>query len=431
MPGAPAATASGDTFRAAPAARLADAPQNVVLFIADGFGPTSATMGASAAEALGRDWMLGTGLIGASETSPSEGRVTDSAAGATAYSCGIKTYNGAIGVGPDKAPCRTLLEAAEAKGLSTGLVATSRITHATPASFAAHVEQRSQEAEIASQMITSGVDVMFGGGLGFFTGREDGRDLLAELRASGATVATDGAGFDALSSTPAVAIMAPSHLAYEVDRDETDQPSLAEMTTRAMDLLGEAAGARGFFLMVEASRIDHAGHGNDPVGHLHDILAYDEALAAALDWASENGNTLIVATADHETGGMSLGRDGIYAWDPQPLLDANASMERIAEQIAGGADPVAAVRDGLGFDSLEDGVAEAIRGAASSGDRAALSTLVRDLASEPAGIGWTTGGHTAVDVGLYAWGPGMERFRGRLTNDEVGRRLFAALGLTP
>ncbi len=414
------------------ALEAAQEPQNLVLFIADGFGPTSATMGAAAAEALGREWVPASGLVGAVETSATDNRVTDSAAGATAYSCGVKTYNGAIGMNPDKTPCRTILEAAEARGMATGLVATSRITHATPASFAAHVEQRSQEADIAEQFIASGVDLFFGGGLGFFQGRDDGRDLLREFEeTTGAITVTDGASFSAITSLPAAAVMASSHLAYEVDRDETDEPSLAEMTTRAMDLLGKEAGARGFFLMVEASRIDHAGHGNDPVGHLHDILAYNEALGAARDWAEENGGTLIVATSDHETGGMSLGRDGIYAWDPQPILDATASLEGMGNTLASGGDPVEIVREGLGVGELEDGVAEAIRGAVRARDRGAVSLLIRDLISEPAGIGWTTSGHTAVDVGLYAWGPGMERFRGHMTNDEVGRRLFAALGLTP
>ena len=203
------------------------------------------------------------------------------------------------------------------------------------------------------------------------------------------------------------------------------------MTTEALDLLESASGASGFFLMVEASRIDHAAHGDDPIGHLYDILAYDAALKAALDWAEADGNTLIVGTADHETGGMTLGRDGIYAWDPQPVLDATASMEAMTAQIASGADPVETVRVGLGLDTLEEGVAEAIRGAVASGDAAALRLLIRDLVSKPAGIGWTTGGHTAVDVGLYAWGVGAERFQGRMTNAEVGQALFACSGPEP
>jgi alkaline phosphatase len=403
--------------------RPAGQPQNVVLMIADGFGPASATLGR---EAKGSPLALDSVLVGSVETSATDSRVTDSAASATAYACGIKTYNGAIAVDTTGAPCRTVLEAAEARGMATGLVATSRITHATPASFAAHVERRSEEAEIARQLVTSGVDLLLGGGRRFFTAPP--HDLRALMGEAGWILATDRAGYDAVDGLPAAALLADSHLAYEVDRDETDQPSLAEMTAKALDLLAEAAGERGFFLMVEGSRIDHAGHGNDPVGHLGDILAYDEAVAAALAWAARDGNTLVVSTADHETGGLSLGRDGIYAYDPAPLLAATASFEAMTARAQAGEDPVAVVREGLALDSLPEGVPEAIRGAIASGDPYALGPVVRDLVSEPAGVGWTTGGHTAVDVGLYAWGPGSDHFVGAMTNDAVGRALFDVLG---
>ena len=410
-------------------------PRNVVLMIADGFGPASATMGAAA---KGAPLAFDSLLVGTVETSATDSRVTDSAASATAYACGIKTYNGAIGMTADGAPCRTVLEAADARGLATGLVATSRITHATPASFVAHVAQRAQEAEIAAQMAASGLDVMFGGGRTYFTARPTGdapqtdlRPLTAVLEDGGWSVALDGAAFAALPATPAAALLADSHLAYEVDRDGTDQPSLAEMTTRALDLLAASPQGRanGFFVMIEGSRIDHAAHGNDPVGHLHDVLAYDRAVQAALEWAARDGNTLVVSTADHETGGMTLGRDGLYAWDPAPLLAATASFEAMTAALLAGGDPATVVREGLGLEELPDGTEEAVRGAIASGDPYALGPIVRDLISEPAGVGWTTGGHTAVDVGLYAFGPGAGLFHGRMVNAAVGRALFDALGL--
>ncbi len=433
---AAAATAAAQTPPGPPAERPvtlreADAagpgqPRNLVLMIADGFGPASATMGAAA---KGAPLAFDSLLVGSVETSATDSRVTDSAAGATAYACGIKTYNGAISVDTTGAPCRTVLEAAEARGLATGLVATSRITHATPASFAAHVASRGEEDEIADQMMVSGVDLLLGGGARTFTARDDGRDLLAE---SGAVVVPDLSAVPALSaSAPTVGLFAASHLAYEIDRDETDQPSLAEMATRALDLLAasEDGQAQGFFLMVEGSRIDHAAHGNDPAAHLGDILAYDRAVAAVLDWAARDGNTLVVSTADHETGGLTLGRDGVYVWDPAPLLAAAASFEGMRDQLAEGGDPVSVVRRGLALDELPAGTEEAVRGAVASGDPYALGPVVRELISEPAGVAWTTGGHTAVDVGLYAFGPGAALFHGRMANDAVGRALFEALGL--
>ena len=406
-----------------------DRPRNVVLLIADGFGPASATMGAAA---KGAPLAFDSLLVGAVETSATDSRVTDSAASATAYACGIKTYNGAIGVDAGGAPCRTVLEAASAAGYATGLVATSRITHATPAAFAAHVESRADEEEIAAQFPDSGVDLLFGGGLSVFDGNPAaGDDLLAAMAASGWATARTRAGYDALDALPAAAVLAPSHLAYEIDRGETDQPSLAEMTAKALDLLAASPGGRerGFFVMVEGSRIDHAGHANDPAAHLRDVLAYDAAVAAALDWARRDGNTLVVSTADHETGGMTLGRDGAYVWDPAPLLAATASFEAMTARLAAGDDPAAVVRQGLALDELPPGTEDAIRGAVASGDPYALGPVVRDLISQPAGVGWTTGGHTAVDVGLYAWGPGARLFHGRMANDAVGRALFTALGL--
>ena len=413
------------------AVRSSTRPQNVVLMIADGFGPASATLGRTA---KGAPLAFDSVLVGSVETSAADGRVTDSAASATAYACGPKTYSGAIGVTPDGTPCRTVLEAAAARGMATGLVATSRVTDATPAAFAAHVADRDGEAEIARQMAASGVDLLFGGGARLFAGSSDAAPTdpapLAEaMAADGWAVALDRAGYDALGALPAAALLAPSNLAYEIDRGGTDQPSLAEMTEKALGLLAAEADGRGFFLVVEGSRIDDAAHRNDPAAHLGDVLAYDRAVATALAWAARDGNTLVVSTADHETGGLTLGRDNANVWDPAPLLRATASFEAMAARIGSGEDAAEVIRQALGYDSLPEGAAEVFRDAVAARDPSALLPLLESLASEPAGVGWTTKGHTAVDVGLYAWGPGADRFRGAMANDAVGRALFTVLGL--
>jgi len=407
----------------------AERPQNVILFIADGFGPASATLGRGL---KGAPLSFDPYLVGSVETSATDSRVTDSAASATAYSCGAKSYNGAIGVLPGGAPCKTVLEAAEARGMATGLVATSRITHATPASFAAHVPQRSQEAEIAAQMAASGVDLLLGGGRPMFNDRDDGRDLIAELAEAGYTVVLDRAGFEQIEeSTPLVGLFADSHLDYEIDRDPSEQLSLPEMTRAAIQILANSPDGRenGFFLMVEGSRIDHAAHGNDLIGHAHDILAFDAAVQEGLNFARLDGATLIVSTADHETGGMTLGRDSEYVWDPAPILAATASFDGMMEAVMSGADPVETIRVGVGVDELPEGAEETIRTALAAGEVSMVSALMQELTSKRAGIGWTTGGHTAVDVGLYAFGPGSEHFARAMPNDAVGRALFTALGL--
>ncbi len=408
-------------------------PRNVVFLIADGFGPASETL---ARAANGGPLALDGIRTGSVSTEATDSRVTDSAAGATAYACGIKTYNGAIAVGPEGAPCVTVLEAARDAGYATGLVATSRITHATPAAYAAHVPSRADEAGIAVQMAAGRVDVLFGGGGRFFVpeaqggSRSDGRDVRRDLLAQGVVVTTTRAGFDGLRSAPAVALLAPDHMAYEIDRDETDEPSLAEIATKALDLLAAtpAARTRGFFLMIEGSRIDHAGHANDAATHARDILAYDAAVAAVLAWARRDGATLVVSTADHETGGLTLGRDNVYAWDPAPLLAATMSLERFDQRLAeaatgSGSPALALVREALGSDSLS--ADEAARLAAPDDWMASL----RETLDRRAGVAWTTGGHTAVDVGLFAFGPGSEAFRGSMPNDAVGRATFRALGL--
>ncbi|GAB5534502.1 MAG: alkaline phosphatase [Rubricoccaceae bacterium] len=420
-----AETAASATMPPPPAER----PRNVILFIADGFGPASATLGRGL---KGAPLSFDPYLVGSVETSATDNRVTDSAASATAYACGEKSYNGAIGMLPDGSSCKTVLEAAEARGMATGLVATSRITHATPASFAAHVPQRSQEPEIAAQMAASGVDLLMGGGRPMITDREDGRDLTAELAERGYTIVMDRQGFEQIDeSTPLVALFADSHLDYEIDRDEAEQLSLPEMTRAAIQLLSTSSDgqANGFFLMVEGSRIDHAAHGNDLIGHAYDILAFDAAVAEALSFARRDGSTLVVSTADHETGGMTLGRDGEYRWDPAPILRATASFEAIGDRVMAGEDIVAVMREGTGVEDLDEGVAVALRGAVAAQNMDAVRELYDGLVSKPAGIGWTTGGHTAVDVGLYAFGPGSEHFARMMTNDAVGRALFDAMGL--
>lgn len=411
-------------------------PRNVILFVSDGCGPASFTLARDflrykkGTERLAIDDLL----VGSIHTYATDSRVTDSAAGATAFACGIKSYNGAIAVDTTKAPVATLLEAAEARGMATGLVATSRITHATPASFAAHVPSRSMEAEIAEQELTHGVEVLFGGGLGYFLPRnaggwrEDGRNLLAEAEKAGYQVVQDRDGFDGTTQTPVLGLFADSHMAYEIDRDPAEQPSLAEMTVKAIDLLKDDPD--GFFLMVEGSRIDHAGHANDAAAHLHDVLAFDEAIAAALAFAETDEQTLIVSTSDHETGGLSLGRniDGqsVYAWEPAVLDRITASFEKMGEQLEEeGLSPCEVLREHAQIECTD---AEAAAFASAAADEARTNALATEAVSRRAILGWTTNGHTAVDINLYAFGPGQERFRGHHDNTAVGQRIADLLG---
>lgn len=417
----------------------AERPRNVILMIPDGFGPASVTL---ARQAKGSPLALDGFITGSVGTASTDSGVTDSAAGATAYASGIKTYNGAIGVDTLRQPVGTVLEGAKARGMRTGLVTTTRLTHATPAAFAAHVPSRNMEVEIAAHMMARNVDVLFGGGVEFFIPqpagrRTDDRNLLTEAEAAGYTVVETLRGMRAVTTTPVLGVFSVSHLDYEVDRDPAAQPSLAEMTRKALELLADDAA--GFFVMIEGGRIDHAGHANDPVGHLHDILAYDEAVQVTLDFARADGRTLVVSAADHETGGMSLGRDGVYAFDAGLLLQSTASAERLAAL----AEMLAEEREEtLSLDLLEEvAVARTPLEAFTEEESVRLQAVLDNpgawepgqtlgrIISERALIGWTTGGHTGVDVTLHAYGPGSERLQGHLSNSEVGRIIADLLGV--
>lgn len=423
------------------AAATSDQPRNIILFIADGCGPASFTMARDYLRYKGMDGLVLDGYqTGSIRTFASNSRVTDSAAGATAFSAGVKTYNGAIAVDTLKQPVATILEAAEQRGLSTGLVATSRITHATPAAFAAHVPSRSDEATIAEQQLGQGIEVLLGGGRGWFQGREqdgwrdDGQDLMDMAATQGYTVVQTKTAFDDVTAPPVLGLFTDSHMAYEIDRDPAAEPSIAEMTAKAIDLLDDDPD--GFFLMVEGSRIDHAGHGNDAAAHLHDILAYDEAVEAALAFAEANGETLVISTADHETGGLTLGAkvngESLYTWKPEVVDQVQASHGELLREmhrrlIASGGTPADTVAtstevlsDLIGFTPDADDVARLVE--VLHEDRQAADVLA-DVIAERAVIGWTTNGHTAVDVNLYAYGPGREAFVGHYDNTHIGKTL--------
>lgn len=417
-----------------------DRPTNVILFIPDGFGPASGTMA--------RDFLryrdgvtslaFDSVLVGSVRTFASNSRITDSAAGATAYAAGIKTYNGAIAVDTARTPVATLLEAAERRGMATGLVATSRITHATPASFSAHVVDRGMENEIAAQQISKDIEVIFGGGRRHFLPaadggrRDDGRDLTAEAQQNGYQYVTNGSDLSAITEAPVLGLFSASHMSYEIDRDPAVQPSLAEMTAKALDLVDDDED--GYFLMVEASRIDHAGHSNDAAAHLHDILAYNEAVAVALEKARADGNTLFVSVSDHETGGMSLGIDGVYAWDPAALGRVQASHRVILNEALSSVmvegDPIPTIRPNMiqaqtGIEPSSETIAQ-LR--SNVDDPGALETILSGMISRTTRVGWTTTGHTAIDVNLYAYGPGANRFTGNHDNTFVGETLADLLG---
>lgn len=278
--------------------------KNIIFLVGDGTGLAQITSGQYAL--VGPDGLLHlqtmpvTGFV---KTHSSDNLITDSASGATAYSCGLKTYNGAIGVNPDEVPCKTILELAEEQGLSTGLVSTSSITHATPASFAAHQPQRSMQMQIAEDFLDSGTEVFLGGGVEWFSGemRSDSLDLLSQFEASGYELLFNESDLANSTSERVLGLFADDGM----ERNE-GEPTSEMMTQKALDILSQ--NEDGFFLMVEGSQIDWAGHGNDTEYLLREVEDFDNAVKAALDFALQDGETLVILTADHETGGMTMQR---------------------------------------------------------------------------------------------------------------------------
>ena len=241
-------------------------------------------------------------VIGLSKTS-STSLITDSAAGATALASGIKTYNGAVGVSKDTLAIETIIEQISTKGISTGLISTSAITHATPACFYAHVKSRRMEEDIAEFLVRSEVDFFAGGGLKFFNNREDGKDLLHQLKDNDFKVHTKELPKRTSHKKQAILLAKKGMPTMKEGRGDY----LPEATKLALDYLSK--NDKGFFLMIEGSQIDWGGHANDSEYLISELLDFDKTMGVVLDFAKQNGETLVIVTADHETGGFTLASD--------------------------------------------------------------------------------------------------------------------------
>jgi alkaline phosphatase len=307
------------------------------------------------------DRLLEDGEIGLVHHEAFQVLVTDSAASATQMASGKWALSETIGLDTEGEPTVTMLNIAQKMGKSVGLVTDTRITHATPAAFAAHQPHRSRENAIAADLLDSRVDVMLAGGLRHWlpktvnladsqtrqtysqkigghielvSKREDDRDMLAEAEQVGYQTVFTRQQLEQVTSAPVLGLFSDSGLPYRVDlqsalRDpDREIPTLAEMTERALDVLGQDED--GFFLMVESGMIDWAGHDNDAGALLHEMLRFDETLGVILKWLESRHDTLLLVTADHETGGFgfSYSRRELPEGRPMPgALFANETFK--------------------------------------------------------------------------------------------------------
>ncbi len=334
--------------------------RNIIFMVGDGMGLTQLTAGYLENNShLNVEQVTDIGL---SKTNSSDKIITDSAAGATAFSIGEKTYNGAIGVDKNKIPKETILEKLAKEGYATGLVVTCSVTHATPASFYAHQPSRKMDYEIAADLVTSPVDAVIAGGKKYFhdrnnpdNGQVDKRNLIAEMQAKNVSFVSSLEEFKNTDGRE-VYFYADGHPKSILDgRDDILPQSIVPMAEKLASM-----GDKGFFMLVEGSQIDWGGHANESDYIKTEMVDFDQAIGKAIEFAKKDGHTLVVITADHETGGYALGsKDGDY-------------------------------------------------------------NII-----EPK---FTTGGHTATMVPVYAFGPGSENFRGIYNNNEIYYKLLRALG---
>jgi alkaline phosphatase len=444
------------------------APKNILFFLGDGMGMT--TMTAARIYQVGEDGELTMDTLPETafiKTYSANSQVTDSAPSMAAYMTGVKMNNEVISMSAETSsydpatlkdyvtgadstcastgngkPVTTMLEIAKTSGLGTGVITTTRITHATPAVTYAHICHRDGENTIATQMVpggagynaalSDGVDVVMGGGLRHFlpkettgSSRTDSRDLVAEMKKVGYNYAANKSDFDKLPTTGKLfGLFTSSHMSYDLDRDATKEPSLSDMTGRAIDQL--KSNPKGFFLMVEGGRIDHALHETTARKALQDTVAFDQAIKTGIDKMRvidpDLKNTLIVVTADHD---HTLVLNG-YAARTGKTTDTNPGVLGLLRNYTNNA---------LALDL--GGNPFTIMGFGNGENRPATRTALTDAqvfdkayhqeAAIPTAAGSET--HGGADVFLGAIGKGAETFTGVMENTAVFGLIRKAMGL--
>nr|WP_243649515.1 alkaline phosphatase [Baia soyae] len=421
----------------AEAKREGDQIRNVIVLIGDGMGPSYMTayryFKDDPKTKVKEPTAFDPHLVGMQTTYPEDEHenITDSASAATAMSAGVKTYNNAIAVDNDKSEVKTVLEEAKAKGKSTGLVATSEITHATPAAFGAHDISRKNMDAIADDYYNEliqgkhKVDVLLGGGLINFV-RKD-QNLVEKFKKDGYGYVTNRDELTKNQSKQVLGLFASGGMDKMIDRN-TNTPSLQEMTKSAINRLDQ--NEKGFFLMVEGSQIDWAGHDNDIVGAMSEMQDFEKAFQVAIDFAKKDKHTLVVTTADHSTGGLSVGANGEYNFHPESLRAAKKTPDYMAAQIVSGKSVQETLSTYINLDLTSSEIKSVQKVASKSKKVEDIDQAIENIFDSRSLTGWTTDGHTGEEVPVYAYGPGRERFAGLNDNTKLAEEIFSILGGT-
>ena len=433
----------------------AEAPKYVFYFIGDGLAAsqrqvTEYYLQHKTGDAEARLTMNSMPVAGITTTHASDSLVTDSAASGTALATGVKTNNGVLGLDVEGKPVTSLLEGAAEVGMRTGLITTTRLTHATPAAFAAKNESRNNENEIALDYVSAPVDFYVGGGYRHFVGqdhegsrRTDDKDLVAKFDARGFDTfigmnsIENFMGYQGDNDSKVFAAFTSSHLPYEIDRMQAPGvPTLAEITYKGIELLSQSDD--GFFMMVEGGRIDHASHAQDLTGTIYDALAFDAAIAKAVDFYNQHPeDTLILVIGDHETGGLGMGFGQNYFLNMENVANAQISIDDALQGQYNGDrnaffkliardfkmnDLTAEERDEI-ITAMNVVDAKDKEGIATYGGYDPVAIAVAYVQSRRSGIYWTSFAHTGTIVPLSAMGKGAEQLSGFKDNTEVAQTL--------
>lgn len=429
------------------------APKNIIMVIGDGMGPAYTTayryFSDNPNTEIVEETVFDRHLIGLSSTYPAavSGVVTDSAASATALATGIKSYNGAIGVDVNKNSVQSVLEWARLQGKATGVVVTSQINHATPASYLAHNESRKNYNAIADSYIDDGIkaDLYLGGGWRYFI-RED-RNIVNEFTQAGFHYLDDYQGLTNLpNDKPVLGLFADIGLPWALD--DTNKYRLSTMTKAGIHHLVDyqnnpSKNKQGFFMLIEASQVDWAGHVND----VSNAMAEMDDLAKTLEYlehfVEHHPDTLVIVTADHSTGGLTIGAKGKYAWQPEKLRNMKHSPTYIAKQLIKNEITPALAATLFNFELSNDDIAMLIQSKdttilnnntnikklkSTSMLEFSLSLSIKQIMDKYSNTGWTTGGHTAIDVPVFAFGKQSELFNGHQDNIDIANKIFLLLG---
>ena len=444
-------------FVCASAVAFAAAPKYVFVFIGDGMSTPQRLMAEDFSKRTGRGELAMNHLARRTETATKSANkvVTDSAAAATAIACGEKTDNGMLGMRPDGTRIESVAAVAKKAGRKVRIVTTVTIVHATPAGFYAHNRSRGDSRAIAMDLVKSGFDYFAGGGIGGWTqpkggyfdtngnfvkleeGSEavPGIDPYSLWQTNGYTfVKDDLAAFKALKpGRPVWCVFGESGMDYALDRDGS-QPTLAEIVEKGIELLD---GPEGFFLMCEGGKVDYAGHANDAGGSVAEQLSLDDAVKVATRFAKAHpGETLIVTTGDHETGGLIRGITGAgAAFDPALLKHQRCTASKFSSILKNAQeknaafsfdDAMALVRENFGLGGpvpLTDADRDELKKAFEQKKPAEFAGAAKRILSAHAGLAWKSGGHTALPTMTTAEGPGSEILEGMTDNTEIGARL--------